>query len=168
MLLASCSQTLLDCPSSSHVSPKNVQSRSWRCAKILLFDPTPGLLRVPSSRPSPQTIEDDPIHVLKNSLAHHVPMIIGPTPYFGVEFVNQIGGRPANRSFDRFSDARQEGLDVFLGRLNEQFPVRVDAHVLSEEIKTCLHVRDDRLRRREFQPSFLQEPLDERLDLGFQ
>ena len=47
--------------------------------KVLLFDPTPRLFRVPSSRPSPQTSEDDPIHVLKDSLAYHVSMIVGPT-----------------------------------------------------------------------------------------
>jgi hypothetical protein len=34
---------------------------------------------------------------------------------------------------------------------------------LSEEIKAFLHVGDDRLRRRKFQPSFLQKLLDEGL-----
>jgi hypothetical protein len=97
----------------------------------------------PSSTP---TIEDDRINVLKRSLAHNVPMIIGPAPDFGVEFSNQIDSRPAKRSFDRFSDPFQEGLDVFLGRLDEQFTFRVSAHVLSEEIKAFFHERDDRLR----------------------
>jgi hypothetical protein len=106
--------------------------------------------------------------VLKDSLAYHVPMIVGPTSYFGIEHVNQIGGRPANSSFDRCSDARQEGLNIFLGGHNEHLPVRVSAHILSEEIKTGPHVRDDRLRRREFQPSFVQELLDEGLNLSLQ
>src|SRR5260221_2042361 len=46
--------------------------------------------------------------------------------------------------------------------LDEQFPARVSAHVLSEEVETVCHVRNDRLRRRKFQSSFLQELLDER------
>jgi len=39
---------------------------------------------------------------------------------------------------------------------------------LSEEIKAVLHVRNDCLLRREFKTSFLQELLDEGLDLSFQ
>jgi len=70
--------------------------------------------------------------------------------------------------FDDLSDAIQEGSNVLPGRLDEQFPVRISAHVLSEEIKAVLHVRDDRLRRREFKTSFLQELLDEGFDFSFQ
>jgi hypothetical protein len=44
----------------------------------------------------------------------------------------------------------QEGSNILLGRLDEQFSVRVSAHVLSEEIKAMLHVRNDCFRRREF------------------
>jgi hypothetical protein len=40
------------------------------------------------------------IRAIKRALAHHMPMIIGPAPDFGVEFVNQIGGRLTQRSFD--------------------------------------------------------------------
>jgi hypothetical protein len=39
---------------------------------------------------------------------------------------------------------------------------------LAEEIKAVLHVRDDRLRWREFKTSFLQELLDEGFDFSFQ
>ena len=63
------------------------------------------------------------IHAIKRAFTHYVPVIIGPAPYFGVEFINQIGGRLAQRCFDGFSDARQEAFDVFLGGLNEQFPI---------------------------------------------
>ena len=51
---------------------------------------------------------------------------------------------------------------------DEQFPVGISAHVLSEEIKAVFHVRDDCLRRREFKTSFLQELLDEGFDLSCQ
>ena len=102
------------------------------------------------------------------AVTHYVPMIVGPTPDFGVEFMDQIGGRHAQHGFDCLPDAAQEGLNILLGGLDEQFPVGIFAHVLSEEIKTFLHVGDDRLRGRKFQTSFLQKLLDEGLDFSFQ
>ena len=136
--------------------------------KVLLFAPAGGLVRVSSSCPSPQTREDVVIHACKRACTHHVPMIVSPTPDFGVEFMDQIGGRHAERGFDGLPDAVHEGFNVLLGRLDEQFPVGILAHVLSEEIKTFLHVGDDRLRGRKFQPSCLQKLLDEGLDFSFQ
>src|SRR5882672_10903705 len=79
-------------------------------------------------------------------------MIVGPTANLWVELIDQVGGRHALCSFDGSSDAFQEGSNILLGRLDEQFPVRISAHVLSEEIKAAFHVRDDGLRRREFRP----------------
>src|SRR5260370_37598017 len=136
--------------------------------KILLFAPACVLVRVSSSCPSPQTGEDFVINASERAFTHHVPMIVGPAPDFGVEFMDQIGGRHAQRGFDYLSDAAQEGFNVLLGRLDEQFPVGILAHALSEEIKTFLHMRDDRLRGRKFQASFLQKLLDEGLDFSFQ
>ena len=136
--------------------------------KVLVFAPACVLVRVSSSCPSPQTREDVVIHAGKRAGTHHVPMIVGPTPDFGVEVTDQIGGRHAQRSFDCLPDAAQESLNVLLGRLDEQFPVGILAHVLSEEIKAFLHMGDDRLRGRKFQPSFLQKLLDEGLDFSFQ
>ena len=136
--------------------------------KVLLFAPACVLVRVSSSCPLPQTGEDVVIHAGKRACTHHVPMIVGPAPDGGVEFADQIGGRHAPRSSDYLPDAAQEGLNVLLGRLDEQFPVGILAHVLSEEIKTFLHVGDDRLRGRKFQPSLLQKLLDEGLDFSFQ
>jgi len=136
--------------------------------KVLLLAPARGLVRVSSSCPSPQTREDVVINAAKRAFTHRVPMIVGPTPDFGVEFMDQIGGRHAQRGVDGLPDAAQEGLNILLGGLDEQFPVGILAHVLSEEIKAFLHVGDDRLRRRKFQPSFLQKLLDEGLDFSFQ
>ena len=102
------------------------------------------------------------------AFTHHVPMIVGPAPDFGVEFMDQIGGRHAQRGFDCLADAAQESLNVLLGRLDEQFPVGILAHVLSEEIKAVLHMRNDGLLRREFETSFLQKMLDEGLDFSCQ
>jgi len=136
--------------------------------KVFRFGPSEVFVWVSSSRPSPQTREDGCIDAAKGTLADHVPMIVGPAPNLGVEFLNQIGSRHAKRGFDRGSDARQESFDVFLGGLSEQSPVRVTAHVLSEEIKAFLHVRDDRLRRRKFKPSFLQKLHNDGFNFSFQ
>jgi hypothetical protein len=68
-----------------------------------------------------------------------VPVIVGPTSHFGVEPINQIGGGHAQRSFEVSPETIQKGLDILFGRLDEQFPVGILAHVLSEEIKTLLH-----------------------------
>ncbi len=108
------------------------------------------------------------IDASERAFAHLVPVIVRPTADHWVESSNQIGGRHATRGFDDLSDAIQKGFNTLLGRLDEQFPVGVSAHVLSEEIKALLHVRDDRLCRRKFKPSFLQKVLDEGFDISFQ
>ena len=136
--------------------------------KVFLFEPSRAFIRVSSSGPLPQTVEDCVIYAIEHAFTRHVPMIICPTSYFGVEFLNQIGGRHSKRGFDRSSDTIQEGLNVFLGWFDEQFPIGVSAHVLSEEVETVHHVRDDRLRRRKFKPAFVQKLLDERFDFSFQ
>jgi hypothetical protein len=108
------------------------------------------------------------IDASESAFAHHVPMIVGPTANLRVELIDQVGGRHAMCSFDSSSDAIQEGFNILLGRLDEQFPVRISAHILSEEIKAVLHVRNDGLLRREFKTSFLQKMLDQGLDFSFQ
>ena len=123
---------------------------------------------MPPSCLLPQIREDGVIHASKYAFAHHVPMIVRPTANLRVELIYQVGGRHAMRSFDDSSDAIQEDSNILLGRLYEQLPVRISAHVLSEEIKAVLHVRDDRLRWRKFKTSFLQELLDEGFDFSFQ
>src|SRR2546429_618944 len=118
--------------------------------------------------PLPQAREEGVIDASERAFAHHVPMIVGPTANLWVELIDQVGGRHAMRSFDSSSDAIQEGFNILLRRLDEQFPVRISAHVLSEAIKAVLHVRNDGLLRREFKTSFLQKMLDQGLDFSFQ
>jgi hypothetical protein len=91
----------------------------------------------------------------------HVPMIVRPTANLRVELTDQVGGRHAMCIFDGSSDTLQEGSNILLGRLDEQFPVGISAHILSEEVKAVLHVRNDGLRRRKLKTSFLQKLLDE-------
>ena len=136
--------------------------------KVFRFDPARGLVRVSFSCPLPQTREDGVIDASEDAFAHHVPMIVRPTANLRVELIYQVGGGHAMRVFDDPSDALQEGSNILLGGLDEQFPVRISAHILSEEIKAVLHARSDCLRRGEFKTSFLQELLDEGFDLSFQ
>ncbi len=136
--------------------------------KVFRLEPARAFVRVSSSCPFPQTREEGVIDASERAFTHHMPMIVGPTANLGVELIDQIGSRHAMRGFDGLSDAVQEGFDILLGRLDEQFSVRISAHVLSEEIKALLHVRNDGLRRREFKTSFLQELHNEWLDLSFQ
>src|SRR5882757_8634280 len=136
--------------------------------KVFRLEPARGLIRVPSSCPLPQNREEGVINASKRAFAYRVPMIVNPTANLGVELIDQVGGRHAMCVFDDSSDALQEGSNILLGRLDEQFPIGISAHILSEEIKAVLHVRNDGLRKREFQPSFLQELLDEGLDFSCQ
>src|ERR1700722_5832800 len=93
--------------------------------KIFRLDPARAFVRVPSSCQLPQTREDVAIHVSKRAFAYHVPMIVRPTANFRVELIDQIDGRHAMGSFDDASDAIQEGSNILLGRLDEQFSVRI-------------------------------------------
>jgi hypothetical protein len=52
--------------------------------KILLFEPAAGFFWMPSSGPLPQAAENGGVHALKNAFTHHMPVLIGPAPYFGV------------------------------------------------------------------------------------
>jgi hypothetical protein len=135
--------------------------------KVFQFEPVWVFVRVPSSCPLPQTGEDGVIDAAERAFTHHMPVIVSPTTDHRVERIDQIGGRHAKRGFDSLPDAIQEGFDILAGRLDEQFPIGISAHILSEKIKAVLHVRNDSLRGREFKPSFLQELLYEGLDLFF-
>jgi hypothetical protein len=91
--------------------------------KVFRFDPARGLVRVPSSCPLPQTREDGVIDASEDAFSHHVTMIVRPTANLRVELIYQVGGGHAMRVFDDSSDALQEGSNILLGRLDEQFPL---------------------------------------------
>jgi hypothetical protein len=136
--------------------------------KVFPLEPAGRFFRVSSPGPLPQTNEDGVVHARKDAFTHHVPMIIGPTSDFGVEPTDQVGGGHAQRGFEISADTIQKGLNVLFGRLDEQFPIGILAHILSEKIKAFLYVRDDRLRRGKLQSSFVQKLLYEGLHFSFQ
>jgi hypothetical protein len=41
-------------------------------------------------------------------------MIVRPAPNFGIELMDQIGGRHAQHGFDGLPDAAQEGFNILL------------------------------------------------------
>ena len=136
--------------------------------KVSRFEPTWTFIRMSSTCPPPQSKEDDGVDASECTLAHDVPVIVSPAPDLWVEFADQIGRRCLKPGSNRSPNPVQEGLDVLPGWFDEQFPVRVPAHVLSEEVEPVCHVRDDRLLWREFKPSFSQELLDEWPNLFYQ
>ena len=81
------------------------------------------------------------IHAVKRALAHHVPMIVSPTPDFGVEFVDQVGGRHAQRSFAVLRMPPRKVLTFFLEGLMSSFPLgylRTFCPRKSKPFSTCV------------------------------
>jgi len=112
--------------------------------EIFLLEPAMRLSLVPSSGTLPQTGED--WHCQRGGKRVCSPRAgdSWPNPVL-VQPINQLGSRQAQASFNYLPDAVQEDFHILLGRLDEQFPIGIPAHVLSEEIKALLHVRDDRV-----------------------
>ena len=99
---ASSNRTLRGCPSSSHVSPKKNQLRPRCRSKYFCLSQREDLYSGVFS--GPIATDSRRLRDLRDEntrLLDHVPMIVCPTSYFGVEFINQIGGRHAKRGFDR-------------------------------------------------------------------
>ena len=90
------------------------------------------------------------IHMFERTTARHVLMIVSPTSDLWVEFTDQIAGRQVKPASNYSADAIQEGLNILLGGLYEQHPIRVSAHVLAEKVEAACHVRDDCLLWGEF------------------
>jgi hypothetical protein len=99
--------------------------------KIFLFEPAWRFSGMPSSNPSQQCMEDDMIHMFERTTTRHVPMIVGPTTDLWVEFTNQIACRQVKPASNYSARAVQEGLHILLGRLYEQHPIGVSAHILA-------------------------------------
>ena len=134
--------------------------------EVLVLNPMGTLVWMSSSCPSPQDFEDEVIYGAEDCLADHVPMILNPTPYDGIEQPYQVLGFGLQVGLHDVSDFPHEHLDALEGRLDEQFAV-VLAYVLSEKIEPILDVRDDGFLRREFQTTLPEESLYQRFDDGF-
>jgi hypothetical protein len=119
----------------------------------------------------PYHVIDGVIHGAKDLFADNMPVIVGPTSNEGVELVYQC---PGIYRFIRLYDVPnlvEECLDILLRRRYQQlalFTRLVLAHMLAQEIKPVLNLREACLLLREFQPPLPQELLDEGFDFVFQ
>jgi hypothetical protein len=66
------------------------------------------LVWMSSSRPSPQDFEGEVVYGAKDRFADHVPMILNPTPYDGVEQPYQVLGLGLQVGLHDVSDFPQE------------------------------------------------------------
>ena len=89
--------------------------------------------------PPPQLAPYLKVHARERTFSNTVLMIVGPSPYNGIEPINQI---LLCRRFIRLDDSPdfcQSSLNVLLGRRDQQFP-SILAYVLAEKIKPFLDV----------------------------
>src|SRR5208337_874286 len=87
--------------------------------EIVLLEPFPALLRVPSPAPVPQHLEDPVIHVHKGAFARRITVIHGPALDLLVQTLDHYSCRQAARVVDGFPDLGQERLDVLRRRLGQ-------------------------------------------------
>ena len=139
---------------------------SLMMAPVFLLNPASALGRVFPACPLPETGENGTIYSAKGTATHRMPVIVGPAAYFGVENKNQFGCSFRQPCSYGSSDVIQEGLHVLLRWFDEQFSVRISAHILSEEVEARCHVRDDCFHRGEFKPALAQKALDQQLTCG--
>ncbi len=98
-------------------------------------------VRVSSSCPPPQTIEDDVIHAVESTLAHHVPMIIGPTPYLGLSSLIKSAADMPSAALIVLRMPSRNVLIFFLEGLMSSFPLgylRTFCPRKSKPLVTCV------------------------------
>ena len=80
-------------------------------------------------------------NLAEGRFADPVPMIGDPTPNERIELHNQASGWNLGIGLDETTDFSQKGLDVLLGRLDEQFTL-VFTDVVSQKVKAIVDVHD--------------------------
>src|SRR5947209_5386048 len=99
--------------------------------KVLVLHPPSRFLWVSSFGPLPQCSEDRIIHFHEGLFARYVPVIVCPTPDFGIELHDQVPGCRLSIFLDEFLDSGEKRLDVLLGRFYQHFSILVLAYVLT-------------------------------------
>lgn len=112
--------------------------------EVFLRDPLLGLLCVSAFCPLPQHRKDGVVHRGCGLLAYDVPVIVGPSPNFGVELGNEVSCRRLLMVLHYFSDALKKRLHAFSRGCDQQFSV-VCTEVLSEKVEAVLDRRDEGL-----------------------
>lgn len=90
-------------------------------------DPTPGLA------------PDGTVDVAERPFTTDVPVIVGPTSYDGVEYLDHLGSSGTSVCFENGTDLGQVAFDRCLGWLDDQFAV-VFTDVLTEKVEPLFDV----------------------------
>ena len=106
---------------------------------VTILHPCGVLLRMSAIAPPPQLAPYLKVHARERTFSNTVPMIVGPSPYDGVELDNQIFLCRRFILLDDPPEFCQSRLHVLLGRRDQQFP-SILAYVLAEKIKPFLDV----------------------------
>jgi hypothetical protein len=89
--------------------------------------------------PPPQLAPYLKIHARERTFSNTVPMIVGPSPYDGVELNDQIFLCRRFILLDDSPDFCQSSLNVLLGGRDQQLP-SILAYVMAEKIEPFLDV----------------------------
>ena len=136
--------------------------------EIPSHEPPLALPWMPPQGPAPECFEDGAINAAEDARALDVAMVQRPAANHAVEFGSQPPCWSIQRFFHMGSHLFKERMDVLLGRFDPQLSMGVATQILAEEVEAFLNVRDLRLFRREFQPTFAQEALHQRRHLILQ
>ncbi len=109
-------------------------------AKVTLSPPAGILVRMPSFDPAPQSEVDAPVYMIEGLLRCDVTMVIGPAPNHRIQLLDQVYRFRRWVGLDHLPYLRQEGLDVGLGRFDDQLPV-VFTEMPSEEVEPFVDMR---------------------------
>ena len=117
--------------------------------------------------PPPETVPQNPFHLLERPLRHDVAMIIHPSPDHRVELTDQFHLAEPPTLAGELPHLDQEVMRVLLGGLDEQLAA-IFPEVLSEEVEPVVDMGDAGFLGRELQAPVAQELLDQRFDFIFQ
>ncbi len=110
--------------------------------EVFLLNPFESFLWVSPFCPLPQRAEDGVVHFREGFFTHHMPVVIRPSPNFGVQLGDEISSRGLFVCLHHLSDILQKGLNVLSGGRNEQFSL-VFSQVLPKKVKAILNVGDE-------------------------
>lgn len=135
--------------------------------KVLVFNPSARLVRVPAFRPVPQGAEEGVVHRGEGLFTAHMAMIVCPPSDQRIELRDQVCWGRLRVGPNQGSGFTQEGVDTLAGGCHENRAVIV-TDVLAEKVKASGDMRDFGLLGGENQITFVEELFHERADFGFE
>ena len=120
--------------------PNETPSTSFNGAKVFVPYPSNGLVGVSTFGPMPGGL-DGVVDAMKGGLVDNVAMIGGPSSNQGVELEDEVSGCDGFVGFDDLANLPQEGVDLLLGRGNQQYAV-VLPNRLAKKFEAFLNMSD--------------------------